>query len=92
MAPPTQTRQPAERPRAPPKQAVNVGGGPGPEHMGTADEDDVNDEGFDATANGQVTNAPISGDKITEDDLQRFMQQRNSSPASAQPPQPPAHV
>lgn len=95
MAPPAQTRQPSDRPRVPTKQAppvVNPNGGLGPEHMGTADDDDVNDDGFDATANGQNLNAPIGDNKLTDEDLQRFMQQRNSSPASAQPPQPPAHV
>lgn len=41
------------------------------------------DDKMDATSNGAQPNAPISNEKITEQDLQAYMQMRNSSPASA---------
>lgn len=43
------------------------------------------DEPLDTMANGQ--NAQLRDDKVTENDLQRYMEQRKQSPASASPPQ-----
>ena len=44
-------------------------------------EDD--DEAQDATSHGISHSASMSNDKVTDGDLQRFMAQRNASPASA---------
>lgn len=44
------------------------------------------EQGQDATDNGRATSVPSSNEKITEDVLQRFMEQRKASPASAVQP------
>ena len=92
MAPPAQTRQPSQQPGIPVKQPSTPVSCLGPESMGAAKDDEVDDDGFDATDNGSTSNAPIGSEKLTENDLQKFMELRNSSPASAAPPQTPAQI
>ena len=49
--------------------------------------DDAADDDLppDTMANGTTSNAPMRDGKVTDDDLQRFMEARKQSPASAQP-------
>lgn len=44
---------------------------------------EIIDDMQDATENGTIANQMASSDKVTDADLQRFMAQRNASPASA---------
>ena len=46
-------------------------------------EPEPDDEMQDATENGTIASQMSSSDKVTDADLQRFMAQRNASPASA---------
>jgi hypothetical protein len=77
---PSMTRQPAakQRPRIPQSDVRDFEDAVVDDQTMSDDEDALQD----ATAHGNATTS-FSNDKVTEDDLQRFMQQRNASPASA---------
>lgn len=74
---PAQTRQPSLERQAgtsvPQEQAVE---------SAMLDEEEL-DTAQDATANGSVENVPVGSGKIDDNDLQRFMEARKNSPASA---------
>ena len=79
---PEVTRQPSasvrQRSAAPPQP-------PSTEPYDENDHEEEEDMPQDATAYGHAAERSYSNDKVTDDDLQRFMQQRNASPASATP-------
>ena len=55
---------------------------------GESDEDDeANTSNFEISNDDTVQNVPIRDEKITEQDLQKFMEMRKSSPAAANPTQ-----
>ncbi len=72
---PLMTRQPSERPKERYQETVQV------------PEPPIDDEAPDTMENG-ASNAPISDSKVTDDMLQRFMEARKNSPASAAGGQP----
>lgn len=81
-----QTRQPSSRPRTQPRELSRE------EIESAMIEEEEPDTAQDATANGNVgalnSNVPVGNGKINDDDLQRFMEARKNSPASASPQQP----
>tara|TARA_B110000046_G_scaffold130536_1_gene137084 strand:+ start:1410 stop:2030 length:621 start_codon:yes stop_codon:yes gene_type:complete len=89
---PTNTRQPATKPRDEPQGALEVQRGGGDMSTGAdvffenADLE-VDMMPSDTMQNGQSSNAPLKDSKITEDDLQQFMEARKNSPAAAAPQQ-----
>lgn len=92
MSPPAQTRQPRQKTgdHGTKPASAQISTGFEADHMAMNDEEEG---GFDATFNGDTsTNVKIGESKLTDEDLQRFMEQRNSSPANAQPPQPPTRI
>ena len=80
MEPPKQTRQPAETKRRDPDQPL-----PPDASLDDAGEYDSEALPPDTMANG-ASNAPLRDDKVTEEDLQRFMEMRKQSPAAPPPP------
>lgn len=84
------TRQPSEKrtPRsaAPPQQRQP----PPSDYVETPDAYTPEDDGemMDATANGIAGNAGISDGKVTDQDLQKYMEARNASAASQASPPP----
>ena len=87
---PAATRQPSTRPRAP--NAVHRSSDEPPQTstdgIAPLGEDNLDELPPDTMANGTITNAVIRDDKVTDEDLQAFMEARKQSPASATPQQP----
>lgn len=57
-----------------------------PEEAFALSDGDDDETPVDATAHGQAASGAFSNEKVTDDDLQRFMQQRNASPAASASP------
>ena len=85
---PMATREPSVRP----PRADIVPPPPSNGNREVVRPDDMADDDLppDTMANGTSNNnAPMRDGKVTDDDLQRFMEARKQSPASAQPPSVP---
>ena len=74
---PAQTRQPSS------KQSEETGLQRDQEVESAMLDSELPDTAQDATANGNVENIPLGNGKIDDNDLQRFMEARKNSPASA---------
>lgn len=80
---PSMTRQPAAKQQPPRIPHGDVRDFELAENGGDDDQAMSDEDGLqDATMHGSAASS-FSNDKVTENDLQRFMQQRNASPASA---------
>lgn len=82
-------RAPARPPGAPPRMQPSMTRQPSEQSREDAPattmppQMDEIDEAMDTMANGASSNAGVSDAKVTDDMLQRYMEARNSSPASA---------
>ena len=72
---PLNTRQPGNKAPVPQQQPTSS----------FSEDENGADEPLDTMANGSTANAPIRDDKVTDDDLAKFMEARKHSPATATP-------
>jgi hypothetical protein len=78
--PPVHTRQPSSSQENPHRtEGRDVAHGTGTDLFVNNGDGYDGLEPQDATANGSSSNAPIRQDKVTEDDLQRYMEQRKAT-------------